>query len=425
MNSKQVGDMSEEDDDSVREPVEKTCKICGREDRVENMIDCSKYAEDMEEKGIAPGWIDEDCCEQSFMEDPEECIGGCCEERLFQNIEEHFEDCVDVEELTRTERHGVPGFLSKEKTLLITPQIDEFLESLKPLTIVTDIFVDNEGGKVYVKDNQKNINTYSLTLYKEIESRFSSFTSWKPENFITKDGPFCVVYRFNGTSIGAMISPRVRDEENLEETGIEVASKYRERYLEAEEFFGVALKPHEEEIKAIIQGFCEGDLIVQVLCPLLDSLGFNGVKPISFHGPGESGGDFYPFYKTNEFGKIVYYSAQAKAVKINATAGAKEGNVNQLIDQMKKLFRTPFKSFIDNSEKRISNAFIFCSHDFTPEARDQLFHEIENRQTISLVDIDDIARSVLDRGLADRITQYYRKRKGKADAETQTPSSRE
>lgn len=64
-----------------------------------------------------------------------------------------------------------------------------------------------------------------------------------------------------------------------------------------------------ENLKTKIQAFSEDELINVVLVPILCAQGFKGVKPISFHGPGESGGDFHPFYKPDEFGKIVYYSA--------------------------------------------------------------------------------------------------------------------
>ena len=137
---------------------------------------------------------------------------------------------------------------------------------------------------------------------------------------------------------------------------------------------------------------------------------FKGVKAISFHGPGECGGDFNPFYKIREFGKIVYYSAQAKAVKIHSKAGKKSGSVNELIDQMKKLFRTPFTSFIDNTEKKIAHAFIFCSNDFSPEAKKQLFLEFDNKQSISLIDIDDLISVILDKDLVETVLNFCRKK---------------
>ncbi len=410
--------MNRNEEDSETEPIVKSCESCGSESELEYMVDCPRYAEDLGRKGIVPGWIHEGCCEDEFIDDPEGCIGSCDNEQLFRNMKEHYEECVDIEGLVKTERKGVPVFMSKNRIFGITYQMEKFLEPLKPLNIVTDIFLDKENGMVYAKDNQKNINTYSLPLYEQIMDRFSSLWPFDPEEFCVKDGPLFLVYRFEEISIGAMLAPRIRitdpDTTDINNTGIEVATKYKERYLEAEEFFGVILQPHKEELKSMIQELSEDELIRVVLCPLLRSLGFKGVKSISFHGPGESGGDFHPFYKTNEFGKIVYYSAQVKAVKIHSKAGVGGGNVNQLIDQLKKLFRVPFKSFIDNTEKRISYAFVFSSQGITPEARDQLFHELKNSQNISLIDMDDMINFIVDQGLTEEILRYFeRKEKAK------------
>jgi len=390
------------------EPVTEICEICDSEGEVEYMLDCPKYSEVLR-KGIIPGWIHEECCEEVFKDEPELCIENCDNENLLKNITKYFEKCVDIEGLTQEEMKGVPIFMSENKIYGITSHMDKFLESFKPLNMVTNVFLDKENGIVYAKDNQRNINIYFLSLYEEIKERFSSFWPFRPEEFCIKDGPLFLVYRFGDKAVGAVIAPRIA-ETGVSDMGIEVATTYKERYFQAEDFFGIVLKPHREDLKSSIQNLSEDELINVVLYPLLNSLGFKGVKPISFHGPGERGGDFHPFYKTNEFGKIVYYSAQAKAEKIHSKAGVKKGNVNQVIDQMKKLFRTPFKSFIDNTEKRISLAFIFCSKDITPEARDQLFNEFENRQIVSLVDIDDIVDFVLGKGLSEEILTYCRRR---------------
>ena len=401
--------MNEDEGYQESEPIEKICQSCGEVGEMIYMIDCPRHAEDLGRNGIVPGWIHENCCEDDFLIDPGACIESCDNEKLFENIEEHSEECINVDQLTKTELKGVPVFLSTDRILGITSHMDKFLESFKPLNIVTDIFLDREDGLVYVKDNQKNINRYPLSHYEELEDRLSSFSPFDREEFCVKDGPLFLVYRFGEVSLGALLAPRTQIDTNVN-MGIEVATKYKERHLEAERFFGVVLQPHKEELKSMIQRLSEDELITVVLCPLLSSLGFKGVKRISFHGPGESGGDFHPFYKTNEFGKIVYYSAQAKAVKIHSKAGVKEGNVNQLIDQLKKLFRTPFKSFIDNTEKRISYAFVFSSRDITPEARDQFFHEIKNSQNVSFIDVDDMINFIVDRGLTDQILRYWERK---------------
>lgn len=401
--------MSQNDETGETEPIMRICKICDVEEEIEYMVDCPLYSEDIG-KGIIPGWIHTECCEQDFNSEPEQCMEHCDNENLPRNIIKHFESCVNVKGLSKTEMRDVPAYMSEDRIFAVTSQMDKFLESFKPLNMVTDIFLDKEMGQVFARDNQRHINVYSLTSYNEIEERFSSFWPFSPEEFCTKDGPLFLVYRIGNAVVGASIAPRI-PEEDINDVGIGVATTYRERYLKAEEFFGVAVKPCKEELKSMIQELSEDELINVVLCPLLSSLGFKGVNPISFHGPGESGGDFHPFYKTNEFGKILYYSAQAKAVRIHSKAGIKEGNVNQLIDQIKKLFRTPFKSFIDNTEKRITLVFIFSSQDITSEARDQLFHEFENRQAITFVDVEEILNSILEQGIAEQVFEYFRKRK--------------
>ena len=408
--------MSENNDEETeKEPVEKTCQSCGNEGYLDHMVDCPRYAEDLEEKGIAPGWIHEDCCEENFIQDPKSCIEIVCdnEEQLVKNIQKHFDECINLEGLTKKDVKGVPVFLSEDGSWGITSKMDKFLEPLKPINIIIGTFFDKENRVIYSKDNQNNVDMYSLPVYEEIEERFRFWPS-SPEKFCVKDGPLFLVYSFGNVAIGAMIAPRIRTEEaKIDEMGFEVAVKYKERYLEAEAFFGVAVRPSMEDLKSAIQKLSEKELIAEVLSPLLSSLGFKDVKPISFHGPGESGGDFRPFYKTNEFGKIVYYSAQAKACKIHSKAGVKEGNVNQLIDQLKKLFRTPFPSFIDNTQKRISYAFVFCSQEITTEAEQQLFQEIKNQQAVSLLDIDDITNFAREMNLGDDVIGYVgRKEKG-------------
>ncbi|MCW3992098.1 MAG: hypothetical protein NWE79_05275, partial [Candidatus Bathyarchaeota archaeon] len=114
---------------------------------------------------------------------------------------------------------------------------------------------------------------------------------------------------------------------------------------------------------------------------------------------------------SDEFGNIVYFGAQAKAKKVTGRAGSREGNVNELIDQVKKLFRTSFKSFIDNSEKKIGHAFIFTSQEITIDAKNQIFYEFENMSNISIVQIDAIVNSLLEHKMAEKIFDYAGRKK--------------
>jgi hypothetical protein len=198
------------------------------------------------------------------------------------------------------------------------------LEPFKPLNVVTETFSDEEEGLLYAKDNQKSVILYSLDSVEEILERLKIFEGWGTEEFCIPNGPFCIVYQIAGLSIGAMLAPIIKDEFDLNKTGIDIATKYKEKYSEAEDFFGVEVRPNRENLKTKIQSLSEDELINVVLVPILCAQGFKGVKSVSFHGPSESGGDFHPFYKIDEFGKIIYYSAQAKARKIHANAIAKK-----------------------------------------------------------------------------------------------------
>jgi hypothetical protein len=333
----------------------------------------------------------------------------------------YFDDIeLDLKGLAESKsKNGIPIFVSNDGVFAITEQADKLFESFKPLNIVTDTFSDREGGIFYVKDNQKNIVAYSLDHLQEIENRFP----WglrDAEMFCVPKGPLCLLSQIKDWPFGAMLAPRTIDKEtDFNQTGFDIATRLRKLCFEAEEFFGVEINANRESLKSRIQALSEGDLIKLVLVPILHAQGFQGAKPVSFHGPGERGGDFYPFYKINEFGKIVYYSAQAKAVKIHSKAGVKDGNVNQLIDQMEKLFRTSFKTFIDNTEKKITHAFIFCSKEITSEAREQIFNAFENRQQISLIDIDDIVSTIVEKGLASQILESCLKKEVKESGTSQ------
>jgi hypothetical protein len=398
--------MDEKEDDNDYEPIEKSCESCGGEGYIDDMVDCPLFEEDLEEKGAYPGWIHKSCCEDEFVNDPENCIEYCDNEKIVKNIKLHFENCVNLEGLVKKiSKNDVPIFVNEDNSFYITTQADKLLEPFKPLNIVTGTFSDEETGIFYVKDNLKNIIPYSTALVNEILDRFSKIDAFSCEMFCIPKGPFCIVYQIGELSIGAMLAPR-DDEVDVPKVGIDIATRWKAKYSDAESFFGVEIRPNRENLKTKIQALSEDELINVVLVPILCAQGFLSVKPISFHGPGESGGDFHPFYKIDEFGKIVYYSAQIKAVKIHANAGIKEGNVNQLINQMDELFRTTFKSFNDNAERKITRAFIFSSKDIASDARNQLFFEYENRQLVSLVEIDDIVTAILEKGLADQILSY-------------------
>ncbi len=400
------------------EKLEPFCQVCRKPNSITSMVLCHRCYEDIEGKEGGINYICKKCCELKFATGADSCICyECCEneDQVLANIKLYFEKCVNIEGLTKREsKNNVSLFANNENTLCITPNADKLLEQFRPLNIVINSFSDNEGEILYIKDNYKRIISYRLNLFEEEEERFSVIRmKVYPEMFSTPEGFLCIVYQLDTSlSLAAMIkAERIIEDHYVYDLGVSIATKFKNRYSEAEAFFGVEVNPDKKDLKEQIQMLSEAELISVVLVPILKSLGFQGVQPISFHGPGENGSDFHPFYKTNEFGKIIYYSAQAKAVKIHSKAGLREGNVNQLIDQMKKAFRSSFKSFIDNSQRRITYTFIFCSQNVANEAREQLFHEIENGQMISLIEIDEIIDIAVESRLAEQILNYCHKKR--------------
>jgi hypothetical protein len=401
--------MSAEESEREEEPIERNCSRCDECGYLKEMIDCPRCEEDMEEKGVAPGWLHRECCEDIFLEDPKGC-GECCQNTEFgDNVRKHFEACVNLQKLNKsTTKQGIEIFKPEEDSYIITAQMDKLIEPLKPVNVVAETFLDLDAELLYVKDNQKNIIEYPLSVFREVKERFSELSGYEPELFYsTSKGFLFIVYHIGDVFYGGVISgPSVEETENTRKDGLYIALKAKEKYYQAERFFDVKVSPNREELKIKIQSLSEDDLIKVVLVPTLCAQGFKGVKPVSFHGPGEKGGDFSPFYKIEEFGKIIYYSAQVKAVKIHAKSAKHEGNVNELINQMDELFRTSFNSLTGNAQTRITRAFIFLSQQIAPDARDQLFYKYENRQVVTIVEIDDVVTAVIDAGIADQIVNY-------------------
>lgn len=404
MVSKRDSDEDYYEEDGHHEAI---CERCGDPDYIEDMIDCPRYQDTIERVSI-PGWLCLDCCKDEFKLNPEDCIDSCYEEAFSKFFQDVMTEIIDLSELEKKEYREVEAYFSKDGTYAISLEMDKYVESFRPLNIIVDTFNDEKENILYVKDNNRNIQKYILNNYDEVLSRLSTLENSYigHELYCIKDGPLFITYNITDYSIGGMIAPiSVGDEIDV----INILKKLKEDYYEGESFFDIILEPDTEKLREIIQGLNEDNFIRVVLCPLFRKMKYQNVVPVSFHGPGESGADIYPFYKSNEFGKIVYYGAQAKAEKIHADASRKKGNVETLITQVKKLLRNSFKSFIDNTEKKIGHAFILNSHEFTPDAKNELFREFESRTNISIVEIDDILTAVIEYQLTEEILNYQRR----------------
>jgi hypothetical protein len=158
---------------------------------------------------------------------------------LSTNLKENFDICVDKDNLIKsTDKKGVPRFTNEDRTICISSQADKLLESYKPLNIVVDSFPDEESDIFYVKDNQKNITKYSNNLVKELEDYLKIFGMWGPEKFCVPNGPYFIVYNFGDISIAGAVAPIDEDEMDKDQIGIEMATKFRNKYIAVKIFSG-------------------------------------------------------------------------------------------------------------------------------------------------------------------------------------------
>ncbi len=145
----------------------------------------------------------------------------------------------------------------------------------------------------------------------------------------------------------------------------------------------------------------EHKLINQILVPLLKAMGFEGVKPVAFHGQGEFGKDILPFSKRTEFGTVRYLSLQAKSVKIHGT-NKKRNNAAEVINQTRTAFGVRFSDSTDNEIKQIDEAIIATNQDITPEAKHFIEQELIGNRRITFIDRHKLVELVKNYNL----TQY-------------------
>lgn len=148
----------DDEERELEEPIEKVCRSCMEGGYIEEMVDCPKCEEDMEEKGVVPGWVHKSCCENLFLEDPEGCSQCCGNDEFTDNVKAHFDACVKLENLKKsTTKEGIDIFMPKTDYYIITAQADKLIEPFKPINVVADTFSDLEEELLYVKDNHVNI----------------------------------------------------------------------------------------------------------------------------------------------------------------------------------------------------------------------------------------------------------------------------
>jgi hypothetical protein len=127
-------------------------------------------------------------------------------------------------------------------------------------------------------------------------------------------------------------------------------------------------------------------------------MGFEGLRTVTYHGPGEFGADITPFRFSTVLGTLEYYAVQAKAVRIHLTS-AKGGNAAEVLSQATQAFAVAFMDDLDNERKRIDKFVIATNHSITPSARQFIENALESRRELVFLDLDAILALVKKHGL--------------------------
>ena len=149
----------------------------------------------------------------------------------------------------------------------------------------------------------------------------------------------------------------------------------------------------EARLRAKIDSLSEDLFIKHVLLPLLDRMGFQSVRMVTFHGRNEFGSDIPPFRYVNPLGTFEYYAVQAKVVPIHGTSGM-TGNAGELLSQANAALAVSFVDEIDNERKKLDKFIIATSKTIKPDARRVIEEGVTGVRRIVFLDIDKIVALV-------------------------------
>ncbi len=146
-------------------------------------------------------------------------------------------------------------------------------------------------------------------------------------------------------------------------------------------------------LRSRIQALSEDALLELVILPLLERMGFEGLRIVRFHGREEFGRDVMPFRLTTAFGTLEYAAVQTKAARIHGTA-SRVGNAGEIICQAQQALRVSFVDELDNERKRIDKFVVISSAAITPSARRHIEDSFEGNRQLILIDLDRLVSLV-------------------------------
>jgi hypothetical protein len=159
--------------------------------------------------------------------------------------------------------------------------------------------------------------------------------------------------------------------------------------LQSSEEFDACVQSIAEEISRIQS---EDKFIINILKPLFDALGYEGVTVLHHTGTPERGKDIV-FYERDRLGGFTFYAVVACAGKVHAKSSKAQtrdsGHYDKILDQIKKCFDLPYSDPNLKGDFYVDKVIVACSDSITDPAL-QLFRAWEDRERRRLIFLDSL-----------------------------------
>jgi hypothetical protein len=152
-------------------------------------------------------------------------------------------------------------------------------------------------------------------------------------------------------------------------------------------------------LRQLVEALPEDKLIKFILLPLLVRMGFERLRKVEFHGPGEFGADVLPFRHRTPLGTLEYYALQGKAVRIHCSS-SQRGNAAEIVNQATQALAVSFVDDLDNTRKHLDRFIVATNKTISANARHFIEEAIEGRRNLLLLDLDRLVELILEHRLA-------------------------
>ncbi|MEE9148565.1 MAG: restriction endonuclease [Candidatus Tectomicrobia bacterium] len=128
----------------------------------------------------------------------------------------------------------------------------------------------------------------------------------------------------------------------------------------------------QKAIQEKLESLTEHDLQSEVVVPLLQSLGYTGVRDVG--GPFERGRDLVCWRET--LGTNVLYAVQIKKIRPSANVSSSKSFAT-LVLQLRQALLEPVPTF-EGGMQRPSGVFIFTPYEISARVLESMFHAYED-----------------------------------------------